>query len=157
MAGRPNSMFGDFRCDPNLTPMLDVVFQLMTFFIMVMNFSQDAFDERVRLPVAGSARPVEGSRTNLERLVLNIDREGNLLFGEQVLNTESAIKEIANQARLLRLAARLENQTIKEGEALPTTLVIRADRDTPYGQLFRLITACQDQGFVKYALKAQME
>src|SRR5690606_22633128 len=96
------SMFGQDKAEPNLTPMLDVVFQLMTFFIMVMNFSQDAFDERIRLPVAGSARPVEGTRAELDRLVLNIDRDGNLLFGGQVYDTESAKREIATQARLIR-------------------------------------------------------
>jgi len=45
--------------EPNLTPLLDVVFQLITFFMLVINFSNENYDARVRLPVAGSARPVE--------------------------------------------------------------------------------------------------
>jgi biopolymer transport protein ExbD len=32
--------------------------------------------------------------------------------------------------------------------------VIRADRDTRFGQFFRLISACQEKGFQKFALKA---
>ena len=35
------------------------MFQLITFFMLVINFSTDNYDQRVRLPVAGSARPVE--------------------------------------------------------------------------------------------------
>ena len=51
------SMNSDVKAEPNLTPLLDVVFQLITFFMLVINFSQDNFDSRIRLPVAGSARP----------------------------------------------------------------------------------------------------
>lgn len=151
-----HSMFGQAKADPNLTPMLDVVFQLMTFFIMVMNFSQDAFDERIRLPVAGSARPVEGSKAELDRLVLNIDREGNLLLGGQQYDTEGAKREIVTQARLLRLGLAAIGTPVSPGDALPTTLVIRADRDTAYGQLYDIIRACQSNGFLKFALKAEM-
>ena len=40
--------------EPDLTPLLDVVFQLITFFMLVINFSNDNYDQRVRLPVAVS-------------------------------------------------------------------------------------------------------
>ncbi len=41
-----------------------------------------------------------------------------------------------------------------EAEGLPSTIVIRGDRDTQYSQIYRLITACQASGFRKFALKA---
>ena len=41
------------KAEPNLTPLLDVVFQLITFFMLVINFSNENYDARVRLPVAG--------------------------------------------------------------------------------------------------------
>ena len=65
-------MLHDIKTEPNLTPLLDVVFQLMTFFLMVSNFSQDVYDQRVRLPVAGSASPITDPAE--DKLVLNIDR-----------------------------------------------------------------------------------
>ena len=52
------------KAEPNLTPLLDIVFQLITFFMLVINFSNENYDARVRLPVAGSARP---SRTGRRR------------------------------------------------------------------------------------------
>ena len=68
------------KAEPNLTPLLDVVFQLITFFMLVINFSNDNYDQRVKLPVAGSARPVEdGEKVDEDRLVLNVDKEGHLL------------------------------------------------------------------------------
>jgi biopolymer transport protein ExbD len=145
------------KCEPNLTAMLDVVFQLMTFFMMVMNFSQDDYDTRVRLPVAGSARPVDLPKEGEDRLVLNIDRDGHLLLSGQSFDTERAIKEIRTQAQLIRLNAKVAGKEIKPGETLPTTLVIRGDRGTEFGQLYRLITACQNYGFKTFALKAMKE
>ena len=53
------SISTELKAEPNLTPLLDVVFQLITFFMLVINFSSENYDQRVRLPVAGSARPVE--------------------------------------------------------------------------------------------------
>lgn len=148
---------GEVKADPNLTPMLDVVFQLMTFFLMVMNFSRDDYDVRVRLPVAGSARPVELPKEGEDRLVLNIDRDGRLLLSGQAYDTERAIREIRTQTQLIRLNAKVAGREIPPGDPLPTTLVIRADRATPFGQLYRIIAACQGFGFKTFALKAQQE
>ncbi len=152
MAG---SVSGAVRAEPNLTPLLDVVFQLITFFMLVINFSNDTYDQRVRLPVAGSARPVEGTRE--DRVVLNVDRDGNLLIEGKKLDTEKAIKEIALQAELVKLNAKISNKPIDDSNGLPTVLVIRADRDTQFSLLHQLITACQANGFRKFSLKAMTD
>ncbi|MEO6808278.1 MAG: biopolymer transporter ExbD [Isosphaeraceae bacterium] len=148
------SVSSEVRAEPNLTPLLDIVFQLITFFMMVINFSKDAYDARVRLPVAGSAKPVDASPHD-DRLVLNLDRDGRLLVpGEVPQGTEEAINWIKQQARLTRINLEFAGKKLKAGEALPTTLVIRADKGTPYSQFFRIVTACQAEGFQKFALKA---
>src|SRR5207249_1683921 len=83
------------RADPNLTPLLDVVFQLITFFMLVINFSNDNYDQRVKLPVAGTAHPVESSEKVAEdRLVLNVDKQGHLLMNGEVMPTHKAVREI---------------------------------------------------------------
>src|SRR3954454_8339429 len=94
------SMSSEMSAEPNLTPLLDVVFQLITFFMLVINFSNENYDQRVRLPVAGSARPVEGDDKSAmeDRLVLNVDREGHLIMNGLVLTTTKALQEIKHQA-----------------------------------------------------------
>jgi biopolymer transport protein ExbD len=144
----------EIRAEPNLTPLLDVVFQLITFFMLCINFSKDNYDQRVRLPVAGSARPVDAAKAAEDRLVLNIDNKGQLLFNGQVYDTDGAIRQIDIQAQLVRLNAKVSGLKIDDTTGLPTTIVIRADRDMQFAQLYRLITACQDKGFRKFALKA---
>lgn len=151
------SLTGEIKAEPNLTPLLDVVFQLITFFMLVINFSNDNYDARVRLPVAASAAVVEASQDE-DRLVFNINSKGELLLNGQELDTVSAVKEIRNQADFSRRTA--ERQAEKTGKPkpdpnnLPTTVVIRCDRETPYADLYRLITACQTHGFRKFSLKA---
>ena len=101
MAG---SVTGELRAEPNLTPLLDIVFQLITFFMLVINFTCENYDQRVHLPVAGSARPVEDyQRVSEDRLVLNIDNDGRLLVAGEVQPFNEAIQTIKHQADLVKL------------------------------------------------------
>ncbi len=152
MAG---SVTGDVRAEPNLTPLLDVVFQLITFFMLVINFTSDNYDQRVHLPVAGSARPIEDTqRVSEDRIVLNVDAQGHLLVGGQVQPVVEALQTIKHQADLVRLNLRAAGQKIDPVAGLPTTVVFRADKDATFASVMTLINACQAQGFRKFALKA---
>ena len=152
MAG---SVTGEVRAEPNLTPLLDVVFQLITFFMLVVNFTSENYDQRVHLPVAGSARPVEDSqRVSEDRLVLNIDRDGHLLVAGQTQSINEAIQTIKHQADLVKLNMRSSGLKLDELKGLPTTIVFRADKDATFASVMSLINACQTQGFRKFALKA---
>ncbi|MEN6458313.1 MAG: biopolymer transporter ExbD [Thermoguttaceae bacterium] len=149
MAGKFSN---DVKAEPNLTPMLDMVFQLITFFVLVINFRSAEIDFTLNLPVVGSARPVEtGGRTGL--LVLNIDAAGNLRTTRTIADIDNFLK-IQSQAAML--ANRLTPDDIERGTELPTTVVIRADRETPFGKINRVIRACQDNGFRSFALKAKV-
>src|SRR5262249_52051038 len=110
MAG---SLTTELKAEPNLTPLLDVVFQLITFFMLVINFSNENYDQRVRLPVAGSARPVEDERAIADdRLILNIDPEGRLLFGGEVQPLHTAIQTIRRQADLIKINLKAGGQKL---------------------------------------------
>lgn len=148
------TLSSEIKAEPNMTPLLDVVFQLITFFMLVFRISGDNYDQRVHLPVAGSARPLEGDPTGTDRIVLNIDGNGRLLWSGQVLDAESAMREIRTQAQLVRLNSKIGGKELKEGDPLPTTIVVRADRSLPFSQIYRYISSCQQNGFTKFALKA---
>jgi biopolymer transport protein ExbD len=136
--------------EPNLTPILDLVFQLITFFMLVINFKSAALDLSLRLPVVGSARPVDTKGTQ-DLLILNVNREGALtLYGIP----QDIPGYIAAAAQASRLAASRTNPNLKPGDELPTTVVLRADKSTTFDLLNRVIKTCQDNGFRKFALKA---
>jgi biopolymer transport protein ExbD len=147
MAGR---MSQDVKAEPNLTPILDMVFQLITFFMLVMTFKSAEIDFNLKLPVVGSARPVKTEgRTGL--LVLNVDQAGNVRTTQAIRDLDSFIR-VQSQATLI--ANRMTPAELEAGGELPTTVIIRADRGTPFGKLNRVIKACQEGGFRKFALKA---
>ena len=140
----------DVPAEPNLTPILDMVFQLITFFMLVINFKAAEIDLSLKLPVVGSARPVE---THGQRglLVLNVDERGSLnVYGRVVTDVEDYI---ATEAVAVRMATRTTRDDAAAGD-LATTVVIRADRATPFKLLNRVIKSCQEQGFRRFALKA---
>ncbi len=156
MAG---SVTNEIKAEPNLTPLLDIVFQLITFFMLVINFSSDNYDVRVRLPVAPTAVAAEtGKGSNEQRLVFNVDKDGNLLFNGEILDTERAIKEIhvqaVNEKSAAERAMKRRGKLFKEGDPLPVTIVFRCDRDTQFSKFYRLLAACQREGFQSYSLKA---
>jgi biopolymer transport protein ExbD len=138
------------RAEPNLTPVLDMVFQLITFFMLVINFKTASMDMSLKLPAVGSARPIEGKGQDL--LVLNIDRRGVLrVYGSEVSDIPSYIK---NEAQASLLSARRYNPELQPGDDLPSTVVIRADRETPFRLLYRIVVSCQENGFRNFSLKA---
>jgi len=139
----------DTEGKPNLTPILDMVFQLITFFMVVANFKNASIDRDLQLPVIGSARPVD-TRGAQSLMVLNIDRDGNL----KAYGRTQPVKEfIQREAAAVRFGEHLE-----PGQDLPTLVVIRADRATKFHDVFgRVIRVCQDEGFRQFALKAETE
>jgi biopolymer transport protein ExbD len=150
-----SAVSSELKAEPNLTPLLDVVFQLITFFMLVMNFSNENYDRRVRLPVAGSARPVDDTKlVSDDRLVLNIDQDGHLIFGGEVQNLHKAMQTIKHQADLVKLNLKAGGLKLDSSGGLPTMIVFRADRETAFSSVLSLIKACQANGFRKFALKA---
>ncbi len=78
MAGLHQSL----KAEPNLTPILDMVFQLITFFMLVINFKAASLDMSVQLPVIGSALPTESGERDV--LILNVMPNGKLrMYGEE--------------------------------------------------------------------------
>jgi biopolymer transport protein ExbD len=148
-------MSSEFKAEPNLTPLLDVVFQLITFFMLVINFSSENYDQRVRLPVAESARPVDDeARVSEDRLVLNVDKEGHLLINGEVQPLHKALQTIKHQADLVKLNLRASGAKTQPAGTLPTTIILRVDRDATCASLLSLIKACESQGFRKFRFKA---
>ena len=137
--------------EPNLTPMLDMVFQLITFFMLVINFKGASMDLSLKLPVLGSARPVD-TEGQEELLILNIDQKGQLNVYGIPKDVDTYIK---GEARVSAQKARAENRNFKPGENdLPGIVVIRADKSTPFSMLNNVIKTCQKYKFRRFALKA---
>src|SRR6516165_121315 len=85
---------GDSTCpiiEPNLTPLLDVVLQLLMFFLMCVNFVTRQVNESIQLPVMQSARPMDKRGTDV--LYLNLNAAGEVeVLGQNPLKAEGDIR-----------------------------------------------------------------
>ncbi len=134
--------------EPDLTPLLDMVFQLITFFMLVINFKGAALDQSLQLPVLGSARPLEW-KGDREPLMLNVDNEGRVkVFGAVV----SAEKFIADNAAELKAQLRAAGEPAPK--ELPVPVILRADKGTKFHLVNHVIKLCQDNGYVQFSLSA---
>ncbi|MGW8257611.1 MAG: ExbD/TolR family protein [Thermoguttaceae bacterium] len=139
------------KAEPNLTPILDMVFQLITFFMLVINFKSASLDLSLKLPVVGSALPVD-SKGESDLLILNIASDGQLIvYGIPKPDIEAYI---SGEAEASRLWARRTVPNFQRSDDLPSTVVIRADKSTPFKLVNRVIKACQGNGYRKFAMKA---
>ena len=129
----------------DLTPMIDMTFQLIAFFMVLINFTQSETDDRVQLPQSTLAKPPEEA---LEfPITLQLTRQGSgIIGGTEVLSIEGLRPYLLNEATVLQQ---------REQQASEATEIIRAHKDAQTGKVQDLIKICQENGFEKFALRAK--
>jgi biopolymer transport protein ExbD len=141
----------DLRAEPNLTPLLDLVLQLLMFFMICANFVRAQANENIQLPVMQSARPLED--TGADVLYLNLSARGAL----EVVG-QAPIERGADKLLYLRReyddARRLSRERGLGGE-VSTTVVVRADEAVPYRELFALLDGCKRVGYRKLQVRGK--
>lgn len=110
---------------PNLTPLIDIVFLLLVFFMLTSHFVQEqAID--IDLPVADSGEAVAED----EQLELVINAEGRFLLNDHFVEPESL-------ESLLR--EKLESRQDRN-------LRVRGDRHAPLGQAVTVLDMARKAG-----------
>jgi biopolymer transport protein ExbD len=119
-----------------LTPMIDVVFLLMIFFLVASKLEEDDRAIDVVLPQAAAAKPLT-SRTR--ELIVNIDRDGRLYAGARPVSREEL-------SRLLRQAA-ADNPARQK-------VTVRADEEVAHKHVVSVMDACVQAGIEDYQVQA---
>ena len=141
----------------DMTPMIDIVFQLITFFMVINNFDQNEADERITLPRDQLAKPPIAVRKNSFMLNYGYDLDPS---GKRVPNTPPYLFFGDDRATLDQVRPRLQQEsqfyTTIGTKLEDVTVEIRADADVPAGMVQELIQMCQEDSiqFQRFALKA---
>ncbi len=118
----------------NLTPLIDVVFLLLIFFMVSTTFTKEA-EITVDLPEA-NAEPVEAALAPID---LTIDVKGRFYINQQ--------KVVNRQIGTLKKAIQL---AMAGRKAVP--LVISADANTPHQAVITAMDAARQLGIVKLSI-----
>ncbi|MEM7457269.1 MAG: biopolymer transporter ExbD [Planctomycetota bacterium] len=116
----------------NMTPLIDIVFLLIIFFMTVSQITRTV-DYPIELaPVDEGAILAEPAM-----VTLNLDKTGQIFVGGRKMSADSALNAIKNE---------LENQDNDPGRI---KIQLRCDRRCPAGHVNRLITKLSQMGFTR--------
>ncbi len=129
----------------DMTPMIDVTFQLIAFFLFVLNFTEVDQDQRVNLPLSELARPPEVPYD--EPLTIQLMSNESIVFAGDSLTRDGLKSALLREAQIIKAHP--------EKRVSDVTVVIRADRNAATGKVQELIQICQEAEFDTFALRGK--
>jgi biopolymer transport protein ExbD len=136
----------DVSAEADMTPMIDMTFQLIAFFMVLINFAEDNQDQRVKLPSSELAKVPEQALQL--PIVLQMTRDGKVLFnGDELIVTGKEMNTALRQE-----AAVLKAKGLKPNAA---HVIIRAHGLSQMGDVQNLIAVCQKNEFERFSLRAE--
>lgn len=129
----------------DLTPMIDMTFQLIAFFMILINFSEVDRSEDIELPLSELAKPPREAADH--EMVLNLLPDGGVIYSSNQLARGDLLKPFFE--RKIRDAKR-------DGkEPAEIRIVIRAHEDTPTGKVQELMAECEKSSLSNFALRVK--
>lgn len=154
------------KAEPNLTPMLDMVLQLVMFFMLCANFVMEQVNEAIKLPEAIAARPLD--RRDERLLFLNVvgpprpghpedPREGTVVLSK--LDAEDSL-QLTNK---IQVAAFMQRRMKRDIAASPnknapvlSTIILRGDARCRFEKINDVLEAIRSAGYKQVRIRAQV-
>lgn len=125
------SLEEDLSLGIDLTPLIDVVFLLLIFFMVTTTFTASSAIP-IDLPSASS----ESSSAKDLTLTVSISRQGQIALNGEVLSLEQLQKRL-------------------EAEAKDAVLVLRADKEASHGSVVAIMDSAQQAGIASIAVAVE--
>ena len=122
----------------NLTPMVDVVLQLVIFFMVGTQFVDSERKIDITLPLVSKASPLTETP---DELVVNVSRDGEISVGGKSFSLDE-------------LRAQLEEARSRYAEQ---AVVIRGDMDCIYQQVMTVVDVCKQAGIENLQVATRVE
>lgn len=110
-----------------MTPMIDMVFLLLIFFLVATTFQQTEREMQIVLPVASASEPISAL---LQEIVINVDAEGRFFLGGRRVSVED-LKTIVTEA-----------VAVNPGQKV----TVRGDRDSAFANIVTVLDVCKHVG-----------
>jgi biopolymer transport protein ExbD len=119
-----------------MTPMIDIVFQMIIFFVCTVQLEKDAINEDIRLAMAPNG-PIE--QKDPTQVTIDVDERGRIQVAGFGMSVNTLVQVLRKQIGLY-------------GTQIP--VIIRGDEDTRHEDVKRVMDACTRAGIWKIKFAA---
>lgn len=123
----------------DLTPMMDMVFNLLIFFMVVSQFAAEERDLRVQLPDGSEAMPLTAKP---KEVFINIDKDGRYFVRSQQVSVEE-LGQLLKQAAVNNPASQ--------------SVIIRGDKRAAWDFVATAMRLCNQAGIRDYSASLSAE
>lgn len=125
----------------NMTPMIDVVFQMIIFFVCTVQLEQEAISEAIRLPDSPHG-PMVSEEKDPRTITIEVDRNGKIFIARTRLS-DTALRTV------------LVKTVADYGPAGPSIPIrIRADAEAAHKDVRTVLDACSAAGLYQISFVA---
>ena len=111
----------------NMTPLIDMVFLLLIFFLVATTIAQDERPKNINLPITGTPKAISAPP---DELIINIEKDGKMRVAGLIME-EQQLKAALVEA--------------KEADP-PRNVLIRADQESLHKYFAKVAGMCHDVG-----------
>lgn len=121
----------------NLTPMIDVVFLLIIFFMVGTKFAEEERKLDLQVPAVGAAAP---SLTSAKKRIVSVLRDGSVLLDDRNMT----VPQLTNELRQARRASP------------HLGITIRGDAEGSFQNVAAVMSACKSAGVRDMAVSVRL-
>ncbi len=125
----------------NMTPMIDVVFQMIIFFVCTAQLEREQFSEWIKLPDSPNA-PEMAQEKDPRTITIEVDEKGRITIGRTPLSI----------AKLRKILTKTVSDYGEFGISIP--IQIRADAGAHHSHVRTVMDVCTSAGLYKIAFIA---
>jgi len=150
------------KCEPNFTPLLDLVLQLVMFFMLCANFVMDQTNVEIKLPKAIAAQPL--SSTDDYTIYLNVNAQGKVILSstDQYKDSEGKVTDTLDNAEqvYIFLARRAKEDIAAAGPGAKekgprSVIILRVHRECPFDKTYGIMKSCRRAQYLNVRLRAE--
>jgi biopolymer transport protein ExbD len=128
----------DANISIELTPLIDMVFLLLIFFLVATTFHQEEREMQIALPHAHNSGPISA---HLQEIIINVGRDGQIVVAGRTMSPDDLRSLVAE-----RVAAYPDQK-----------VAVRGDRGTAYANVVRVLDICKAAGIQEPYLDTVLE
>lgn len=122
----------------DLTPMIDMMFLLLIFFLVATTFHKEEREMQIALPFADAAGPISAT---LREIIINVDDAGKIILSGRAVEADE-LRRVVGEA----VAANPEQK-----------VSVRGDRKSNYGAVVNVLDICKAAGIQEPYLDTMLE